>query len=157
MRAYYWRWVKTAFTHSVGVVDLWTGLLTALAGVIDHYWPQGQIMTAYGWQIAVWALAAVMFLRLLMAPYWMAKAAALQEHAHAVQNLKRDRWLQDAIFRIINGRWPTVGEKSLPQIRDDENALDWKDRLHASPEFSNVEKALRVVRQAARDGELGNL
>ena len=71
MRAYYWRWIKTAFTHSVGVFDLWVGLLTAIAGVIDHYWPQGQIMTAYAWQIPVWALAAVMFIRLLMAPYWM--------------------------------------------------------------------------------------
>jgi hypothetical protein len=71
MRAFYRRWLKTAFTHSVGVFDLWTGLITAALGVVDHIWPQGQLMTTYAWQIPVWALAAVMAMRLLLAPYWM--------------------------------------------------------------------------------------
>jgi hypothetical protein len=73
MRSYYWRWLKTALTHSIGVFDLWTGLISAALGVLDHYWPQAQIMTTYAWQIPIFALAAVMFVRLLLAPYWMWK------------------------------------------------------------------------------------
>ena len=73
MRAYYWRWLKTAFTHSIGVVDLWTGLITAALSIVDHYLPGLQLMTSYGWQIPVWALTAVMAVRLLLAPYWIWK------------------------------------------------------------------------------------
>ena len=58
MLSYYGRWFRTAFTHSMGLFDLWTGLVTAALGVVDHYWPAAQIMTTYAWQIPVWALAA---------------------------------------------------------------------------------------------------
>jgi len=70
-RSFYWRWLKTAFTHSLGPVDLWTGLVVSIFGIVDHFLPQAHIMTLYGWMIPVFALAAVMLVRLILAPYWM--------------------------------------------------------------------------------------
>ena len=32
MRSFYWRWIKTAFTQSLGPIDLWTGLAGAALG-----------------------------------------------------------------------------------------------------------------------------
>ena len=81
MLSYYGRWFRTAFTHSMGLFDLWTGLVTAALGVVDHYWPAAQIMTTYAWQIPVWALAAVAAVRLLLAPYWMWSAQRDQTSA----------------------------------------------------------------------------
>lgn len=86
MRSYYRNWLRTAFTQSIGVFDLWTGLITALLGVLDHYAPDAQVMTAYAWQIPIWALAAVMAVRLLMAPYWMAK-----EKEERIRSLESER------------------------------------------------------------------
>jgi hypothetical protein len=71
MREYYWRWLRTAFSRSIGLVDIGTGIVVALAGILDRFWPEAQIMTSYGWQIPVWALAAVMAVRLVLAPFWM--------------------------------------------------------------------------------------
>ena len=71
MLRYYRRWLHTAFCHSVGVVDLCSGLVGSALGVWDHYQPGAGIMTAYGWQVPILALAAVMAVRLLLAPYWM--------------------------------------------------------------------------------------
>lgn len=81
MRAFYWRWLKTAFTHAIGVVDLWTGLISAALSVTDHYAPGLQLATSYGWQIPIWALGAVMAARLLLAPYWMWLEQATQSEA----------------------------------------------------------------------------
>src|SRR6476646_1117919 len=71
MLAFYWRWLKTAFRHSLGAIDLWTGLAGSVLGLIDHFWPDMRLMTAYGWQIPVWGLVSIMMMRLLLAPYWM--------------------------------------------------------------------------------------
>ena len=73
MRAYYLLWLKTAFTHSLGKLDLWTGLIVVALGIFGHYWPQTQLMTTYGWQIPIWALAGIMLMRLFLAPYWIAR------------------------------------------------------------------------------------
>jgi hypothetical protein len=73
MRAFYRELVKRAFSQSIGPIDLWTGLAGAALGIVDHYWPAGQIMSAYAWQIPIYALAAVMVVRLILSPYWIAK------------------------------------------------------------------------------------
>jgi hypothetical protein len=76
MRTYYHRLLKRALTRSIGPVDLWMGLAGAALGVADHLWPAGQLMTALAWQVPIWALVSVMALRLLLAPYWLAKEDA---------------------------------------------------------------------------------
>jgi hypothetical protein len=89
MRAgsYYWRWLRTAFRHSLGPIDLWAGIAAAVLTIIDHYIPERQLMTALAWQIPIWALASIMLVRLLVAPYWMnqednATIAALKAGSH---------------------------------------------------------------------------
>lgn len=76
MFKYYWRVLRLAFTHSLGAIDLWTGLGSGALGVLDHGLPQARLMTEFAWQIPLWALAAVMGLRLILAPYWAAKEDA---------------------------------------------------------------------------------
>jgi hypothetical protein len=71
MRSFYWRWIKTAFRHSLGPIDLWTGIITAALAVVDHFIPRLQLVTIYGWQIPLWILAAIMAVRLILAPYWL--------------------------------------------------------------------------------------
>ena len=73
MRAFYGRWLKTAFTHSLVAIDLWAGVAGALLAVVDHFLPDRQLVTALTWQIPIWALAAVVLARLLLAPFWMAQ------------------------------------------------------------------------------------
>lgn len=68
---FYIRWIKTTFRHSIGLIDLWTGLGAAMLGLADHYLPHAQLMTNYGWKIFIWALAAVIIVRLILAPYWI--------------------------------------------------------------------------------------
>lgn len=81
MGNYYLRVIKAAFTHAVGPLDLWTGLITAVLGVVDHLLPEPHLMAAYAWQIPIWTLAAVMAVRLLLAPFWLAQEAAAKTAA----------------------------------------------------------------------------
>jgi hypothetical protein len=71
VRNYFRIILRRAFTQSLGPIDLWTGLLAAAIGVLDHYLPQAQLMTGYGWQIPIWVLLSVIAMRLLLAPYWI--------------------------------------------------------------------------------------
>jgi hypothetical protein len=91
-RSFYWRWLRTAFRHSLGPIDLWTGIAAAGLAIIDHYIPERQLMSALAWQIPIWALPAIMLVRLLVAPYWMnqednATIASLKAGSH---NSKRN-------------------------------------------------------------------
>jgi hypothetical protein len=83
MRTYYLRLIKTAFSRSLGQIDLWTGAFASILGLVDHYLPQANIMTSYAWMIPVWALALVMLVRLLLAPYWMWKGDRAESDAQA--------------------------------------------------------------------------
>jgi uncharacterized membrane protein len=115
MRDYFWRWLKTAFTHSLGPIDLWTGMAVAALGILDHYWPQAQIMTAYGWQIPIWVLAAVMLVRLLCAPYWMA-----QEDAAKLAKAEADRQTRDGkkALRDRLAQFLDAGTKLMTRCRN---------------------------------------
>lgn len=88
MRSFYWRWLKTAFTRTLGLGDLATGIAMAAVGVFEHYVPKAEIMTTWGWAIPVYASVAVVVVRLLLAPYWMWLED--QEKARAKSNLSRD-------------------------------------------------------------------
>jgi hypothetical protein len=70
---FYLRWVKTALWHSPGAIDLWAGIAGAVLGIIDHYVPARGLMTAFGWQVPIWAAGIVLIARFVAAPYWMAK------------------------------------------------------------------------------------
>ena len=72
MRAFYWRWLKTAFRHSLGAVDLWSFVIGSMLALIDHFWLQMHLMTKT-WQIPVWVLGTIITGRLVLAPYWMWK------------------------------------------------------------------------------------
>ena len=73
MRKYFAEWLRAAFTHGLSVSDLWASIIAAGLGILDHYLPAAKLMTTYAWQIPIWSLAAVMALRLIMAPYWIAQ------------------------------------------------------------------------------------
>lgn len=86
------RWLKTAFTRSPSAIDLWTGAACAVLGVADHYLPQMQLMSSFGWQVPIWILAGVMAVRLIMAPYWMAKTDAKEiARLKAIENGLRNQ------------------------------------------------------------------
>jgi hypothetical protein len=75
MLGFYWLWLKTAFKHSFGPIDLWSGMAAAAVGLVTHFWPsEAEAMTSLTWQIPLWVLCFVMTARLLVAPYWIWKA-----------------------------------------------------------------------------------
>lgn len=72
MCGFYWLWLKTAFRRSVGPIDLWSGLAGVILNGVGHYVPWvEQAMGNLSWQIPLWAAAAIVVVRLLMAPYWI--------------------------------------------------------------------------------------
>jgi len=100
MGKYYWRVLQAAFTHSLGAVDLWTGVAIAVLGLVDHLMPQPHLMTEYAWQIPVWAVAAVLGLRLLLAPFRLAK-----EDAGQIAALKLAVHDKDARQKALDQLW----------------------------------------------------
>jgi hypothetical protein len=71
LSAFYLRWIKTAFRHSLGPIDLWSSLIGTLFGIADHYFPDWQLLASYGWEIFIWTFAVFILTRLFFAPYWM--------------------------------------------------------------------------------------
>jgi hypothetical protein len=112
MWGFYGRWLKTALWHGLGPADLWSGLVGALLGVADHYWPHLQLLPLYGWQIPIWAFATFFVGRLVMAPYWM--------------------WLEDQ--KVSPAKVDLAKRKRLSQLRSDGVA-----RRHAA--ISTIDEA----------------
>ena len=71
------RWLRTALKHSIGTADLWGGVISAAIVAMNHFWPQ-VVTTNSLWLIPISALLGVVAVRLLMAPYWMAKKDATE-------------------------------------------------------------------------------
>jgi hypothetical protein len=117
MRAYYWRWLKSAFTHSLGPIDPWTGITGAVLAVVDHYLPALQLMSSLGWQVAIWALA----------PYWMA-----EEDASTIKKLEAARLTKEKIQSTKNALAAFLEEGgAVVQRCAKTEAQDWLNRLLA--------------------------
>lgn len=66
----------------------------------------------------------------------------------------RDTWFQDAVFYVVNRRWPKDGETLTPKQQDGESFREWGARIERQPDYPLVGEALKVMRQAASDGDL---
>ncbi|MEO8669602.1 MAG: hypothetical protein ABI399_13865, partial [Bauldia sp.] len=92
-REFYRRWIAAAFSHAIGPIDLWSGLIAALLTVVGHFLPAvAPLMTDLLWQTPLWAAAAVVVARLLVAPYWIWKAQeqAILDLKTEVASLRRE-------------------------------------------------------------------
>lgn len=156
MRAYYLRLAKTAFSRSIGPIDLWTGLVVALLGLVDHYWPQGELMMTYGWEIPIWALAAVMLVRISLAPFWMSAedTAKIETLSNALDN-KRAR--QAALNDLWKLRRKGVELRNqhieLAGIPDWENDFKvWQSEVFAAAEIASVHlrNHLEILNEVSR-------
>jgi hypothetical protein len=69
---YFRKWLKTAFGQSIGPIDLYSGLGAAAVTGIAHFLPawEGELNNLV-WQIPLWVAAAVVGVRLALAPYWI--------------------------------------------------------------------------------------
>lgn len=90
--------LRHVFFRAPDHIDLWSGLVAAAITVIAHLLPQwGQVLTDLLWQIPLWVAVAVLGVRLLLAPYWIARdqrlkireleqelARLLDEYTHAL-------------------------------------------------------------------------
>ena len=72
---YYWRVLRTAFSHSFSrAQDILFGLLI-LAGIAAAVMPQFHMgVDVKGWQAGAGVLGIIFFVRLLLAPYWIHRA-----------------------------------------------------------------------------------
>jgi hypothetical protein len=86
---YFRRILKTAFTQSIGPIDIWTGIAGAALGIVDHFWPERHLMTSLAWQLPLWALGAVLLVRLFLAPFRIAK-----EDDQRIRSLNAQRKVQ---------------------------------------------------------------
>jgi len=110
-RHYYWRWFKKVVWSAPTAIDLWTGAVGAVFGVIDHYWPTAHLMEALGWQIAIWAFGAVLVVRLFMAPFLMA-----QDDAEKITKLEAEKGNKELRNRAkgLLGRYFAKGHALYP-------------------------------------------
>jgi hypothetical protein len=97
---FYLRWLKTAFRHSLGAVDLWSGIAGALLGIVDHFMPERGLATHLAWQLPLWVLGAVAIARFLAAPYWMA-----MENGALLSTPERDVSVPEALAYACLGEW----------------------------------------------------
>ena len=107
MRTFVCRWLRTAFTHSIGQADLWAGIFGAILAIGDHFFPERQLMANLSWQIPIWALITVVGARLLFAPYWMAKEDAAEIAALESKLMPPDireipDWALRELFHYVN-------------------------------------------------------
>jgi hypothetical protein len=90
MRQFYWKWLKTALSHSLGIADLCSSTAGAICGVLVHYVPESQsLVTNLTWQIPLWTLGAIVVVRMLLAPYWM--FSALKHVEDTLARISEDR------------------------------------------------------------------
>lgn len=98
---------KHVFLRAPDHIDLWSGLVAAGFTVAAHLLPEwGEALTDLLWQIPLWAVAAVIGVRLVMAPYWIAR-----------DQRERIAELEDRLARLTNEYAYAL---SLDQINNEE-------------------------------------
>lgn len=72
-RQFYWLWLKVAITHAWSVAEIVGFALVLLVPLVPFLFPKMQesSLAPLAWQIPLGVLAAVGFVRLLCAPYWI--------------------------------------------------------------------------------------
>ena len=148
LKTYCWLWLKTASTHSVGHIDLWIGLTAAVLGVVDHYWPDAQIMTTYAWQIPIWMLAGVMLIRLLLAPFWIWQEQNKAMVALTGENAALKAELEQAKISAEPNTRERVSFVEFRKLAESEFGWDFNSYSTQLLDFANG------IRQAAVDGVL---
>lgn len=153
-----------AYDHSLEAIDLWTGIATAVLGVIDHSWPANQLMTAYAWQIPIWTLAAVILRRLLLAPYWMAQedAAAIAdatERRKAVERQQKAHTGRGVMFgfgtqyftELEVGGPIQVSGCSIEGLKYDEGVAAWRRRIRSTRTWRKAKEPLARISHQRHD------
>ncbi len=127
-RGFYGRWLKTSL-RALGPVDLLSGLAGSVVGVADHYFPTLKLMENLGWQIFVWALAVIVVVRLILAPYWMAKEDATKIASLETQldEKRRRQAIADALGQVFQECQQLFNRK----IENDNDVKQWTEDLFA--------------------------
>lgn len=74
LRTYIRRWLRTAFWHAIGPIDLWSGVVGGVLTAVGHFFPAWQpAVTNLIWQVPLWVAGVIVVARLALAPFWMAK------------------------------------------------------------------------------------
>ncbi len=72
LRDYVRLWARTAFSHAIGPIDLWSGVGGALLTAIGHLFPRLEgTVNSLLWQVPLWAAGAIVVVRLCASPYWI--------------------------------------------------------------------------------------
>lgn len=116
MWKFYWRWLKTAVRHSLGPIDLWTGIIASILAVAAHFLPGGEaVVFALAWQVPLWAFGLVIVVRLLLAPYWMWLDDETDRPSVASGGLLPDWTIKDLFYALDpkvleEANWLAVGQ-----------------------------------------------
>lgn len=90
-KTYMWNWFSTACSQSLGTADLWSSVIGAALAIIVHFFPKSEAaVSALAWQVPLWVLAGVIFMRFMLAPYWIwkdqnANFKAVEDNLRALQ------------------------------------------------------------------------
>lgn len=155
-RSYYKRWLKTAFGQSLGPIDLWSGIAGACLSIAARYIPQIQSSYAeWQWQIPIWACATVLIVRVIAAPYWMAReqAAEIAKFKADALTVGKKQTIKSKLAEFLQ-----EGEKLKQRCQETEKvapiaeAQDWLDRLR---NFVNSEQQLGSSFDARLNSAIG--
>jgi hypothetical protein len=147
MRNYIKRWLSVALWHSVGPIDLWTGIASLCLGVADHALPKMQLVTKFGWQLPLWMIAGIIIVRLVLSPYWITKEDTENiEKLKVILGLDRRRIaIKDKLGKGLETLINFMKECRIEGTNND----DLKKRI-----FSWFDEFQNFVRDAYGEGEL---
>lgn len=126
---FYGQWLWRAFRHSLGLADLLASLAGSAVAVFAHFEPEaGRAFEPLLWQVPLWAAAAVVTLRLLLAPYWIWREdqAALEALREARDAKQRAREVRDRI-----GEFLAESIEWLKASRAGDLSDDFEERVNA--------------------------
>jgi hypothetical protein len=156
MEPYFWRWIKTALWRAPSAVDFWSGTISAALGYAAHFskWV-AEFMNDLAYEIPLWVVAGIVLVRLVAAPFEIAKADAtkireLEQKLAAHLGPARNGWFSYAIRYGVFGRWPQNDDDlALPcfSIYDGSTLSDEDAKV-----ITRAKLVLRFLRQAASDG-----
>ncbi len=71
---YLWLVAKTAWRHSFHAAHSVILALIVVVGLLTYFVPRLEVMVdLHGWQVATFVLSSIVFVRLILAPYWIWK------------------------------------------------------------------------------------
>jgi len=151
MSSFFCKWFQVAFVRSLGIADAISSVVGIAGAAYVHYKPgAGTVVSELIWQIPLGAFAVTVFVRLVMAPYWIWKEQ--EETIIQLRSQLGERQSRQAVRDALTQPY-RVGQELMH--RDIQNNEDYRQ---LEEEFENWKtNMIEVVRQMVSEPDAARL